>query len=264
MALMTIFTCLKAVTPDEEGGHIACSQLNALQSWKVMEPNVEIIIMGNSPGSKGLARELGFNHIPYAKTAGEGSKGGIGGLELVSEMFYVAWIYGKTEMYCYCNADIILPPTFCDVVASIDCENYLGVGHRWNLPQQEVHPLDFETGWWSNLVRQARQTGAQHAPSGMDYFVHKRRFVEDGAIPNLFIGRWYWDNVMLKVARDRRIPIINMTSGVFAIHQNHPSSYTGFDPESLANQAKLEGTRPLSIQDADFTLAPAKFESNSW
>jgi hypothetical protein len=53
--MLTLFTTAK---PFE--GHSGVIQRNALKSWKLLHPDIEIILFGDDAGGAELARELAF------------------------------------------------------------------------------------------------------------------------------------------------------------------------------------------------------------
>ncbi len=102
--------------------------------------------------------------------------------------------------------------------------------------------------------------GRRHPSSGMDYFVFPRGMLKN--MPDFAVGRPGWDNWMIFNARVLRIPVIDATGAVTAIHQNHdyahhPGLKEGVvaGPEAQRNIALLGGSRhSLNIRHADFIL----------
>ena len=60
--MVTLFTLPKAFS-----GHTAIIQRNAFASWKLLQPEVEIIILGDDDGVAETATEFGFKHIPVVR-----------------------------------------------------------------------------------------------------------------------------------------------------------------------------------------------------
>jgi len=246
--MLTLFTILKSM----DDPHIAKIQRNALRSWQKL-PGVEILVFGDKPGTAEICAELGLTHIP--KIASNKA-----GLEKVSDAFEQAWKRGKYDLMCYVNADIILPPTFTDVIASINAETFLMVGQRQNTPID--FDMDFAPDWWTKLEAYARGAGHRHTVNGIDYFVHRRGAFDP--LPDLFVGMWYWDNVMIWKAQQLGIPVIDATEAILAVHQDHAySHYAGGlsgiagGEESMANKRHLPEGVVRTVADADLKLIPA-------
>jgi len=92
------------------------------------------------------------------------------------------------------------------------------MGRRWDVPVNEL--LDFErTNWQEKLSLHALKCGQLHGPTGIDYLVFRRGTF--GEIPPFAVGRPGWDNYIVYRARSMRIPVIDVTKAVMAVHQNH-------------------------------------------
>jgi hypothetical protein len=87
-------------------GHSGVIQRNALKSWKLLHPDIEIILFGDDAGSAEIANELGFRHEPFVERNEFGT-------ERLDYIFHRAQELAKHDFVCYCNCDIILLPEFC-------------------------------------------------------------------------------------------------------------------------------------------------------
>jgi len=67
--MLTLFTTAK---PFE--GHSGVIQRNALQSWKRLHPDVEVILFGEDAGSAEIANELGLGHEAFVERNKFGTK----------------------------------------------------------------------------------------------------------------------------------------------------------------------------------------------
>src|SRR4029077_5040800 len=99
--IVTLFTTGKAFT-----GHSGVIQRNALESWKRLPGNVEVILFGDDVGAAEIAKELGLRHEPHVERNRLGSK-------RVDYLFGRAQEIARHEVLCYCNCDIILLGDFC-------------------------------------------------------------------------------------------------------------------------------------------------------
>lgn len=67
--MLTLFTTAK---PFE--GHSGVIQRNALKSWKLLHPDIEIILFGDDASGTEIANKLGFRHEPFVERNEFGAK----------------------------------------------------------------------------------------------------------------------------------------------------------------------------------------------
>jgi hypothetical protein len=244
--MLTLFTILKSF----ETPQIAQIQRNALRAWQHMQPAPEIFVFGDKPGTAEVCAELGLRHFPKIKR-------GETGMELMSDAYAQTWKKASNDLCCYINGDIILPPMFPGMALALDAEQFLAVGQRRNTPVD--FELEFTEGWWGKLKDHAFRSGALHSVSGIDWFLHRRSGL--APLPDLYCGTWWGDNVILGLARKRGIPIIDCSSVITTIHQNHDYRHYngGLDgiangAESAHNRAQLPDGISLTIAEADYRL----------
>jgi len=136
----------------------------------------------------------------------------------LSSIFEQVERVAPTDYFAYVNADIILLDDFLQAFHSIPWRQFLMVGRRWDL--NLMNELEFKPREWQrDLMALVRIQGKLQAVSAIDYFVYHRGIW--GKIPPFALGRTVWDNWLLYQARRRRVPLIDATDSVFAIHQNH-------------------------------------------
>lgn len=227
--MITIFSVLKPMTDP----HIAMIQRNAVASWMNLIPTPEIILFGDREGVPEFAKEIGAKHIKKLARTDAGN-------DRMDDAFTKAWKAAKYPLCMYINADIVLPPHFLDVVSAIDCANYLMIGRRQNTAVS--YAIDFDdTNWWQKVETVARTRGHDAGVGSVDYFVHKRNALD--AIPVMPAGGFYTDNYLVDAALSARIPVIDASEVVFAVHQDHPTLPTEERhelPEAKAVQALLK------------------------
>ncbi|MEW5722873.1 MAG: hypothetical protein AB1896_07180 [Thermodesulfobacteriota bacterium] len=122
------------------------------------------------------------------------------------------------------NADIMLLPDFPDALrqAGRRFDTFLMVGQRWDLKVEE--PLDFSSETWvKRLRRRVRREGRRHGDNGIDYFVFTKGLWE--RIPPFALGRTTWDNWLIYDPLEKGRPVVDATSAVMAIHQDHDYSH---------------------------------------
>jgi hypothetical protein len=248
-APLTIFAIPKAFR-----GHIGVIQRNAIASWTRMAPRPEVILFGTDEGTAEVAAELGVQHFPVVQKNQWGTP-------LVSDLFAQAQARARSPWLCYVNADIILFDDFIAAVSRVAAwsERFLMVGRRTDLDITE--PLSFElTSWTEQLKESARAKGRLQIARNIDYFAFSRGLYP--AMPPLAIGRFWWDNWLLWKARSLGAPVIDATSAVTAIHQNHDYSHTTYGPGKAEMMASDE-----AILNCQLTCEqnPADFDQGlSW
>lgn len=205
---LTIFSIPK---PFE--GHIGVIQRNAVGSWRALGGNIEILLFGDEEGTRQVAEEMGLRH--HAEVARNDY-----GTPLVDSLFAQAERLASSPILCYVNADIIL---MSDLIAALECARglplFLMVGKRTDLDISE--PLDFSSPSWETELRaRARREGRMRPSNWIDYFLFSRGLYRD-SVPPFAVGRTAWDNWLVYHARRSNATVIDATSAVLAVHQNH-------------------------------------------
>ena len=247
-AMLTIFTA-----PKPFQGLIDVIQRNAIGSWKQLGSNVEIFLIGMEDGIAEAAEQLGVSHFPDVGKNDQGTP-------LVSSIFQIARDHSRYENLCFVNTDVIFIDDLLENVEhfSQEFERFLIVGQRWDLALNEL--IRFENGWVEEIRADLRNSGRLHPPAGSDYFVFPKSTFEQ--IPPLAIGRAGWDNWMIYHGRAEMIPVIDATSAITIIHQDHdyghlPGGVPHYDlPESEQN-VRLAGGREtvFTLNDANWMVS---------
>jgi hypothetical protein len=193
-------------------GHIGVIQRNAIISWTKLRPRPEIILFGHEEGAAECARELGLVHIPEVARNRHGTP-------LLGDIFAKAERRASCDVLAYVNADIILPREFTVGVEKVRgmFGKFLAVGRRTNLEVREA--LDFGEGWEEKLKERTRREGHLESPTGIDFFVFRRGTYEK--VPPVAIGRVWFDQWCIKYARQKGMPVIDLTSFAPIVHQLH-------------------------------------------
>jgi hypothetical protein len=258
MPLLTIFSAPKPFT----NPHIATIQRNAIRSWTMLGPEVEVILLGQETGLSEAAAELGVRHLPEVERNANGTP-------LVSSMFDLARRSSDAELLCCVNADILLLPEIVTqagrvrelIAAGRRDASFLIVGQRWDLEVSEE--LDFSPGWDERLRRRAQQQGKLHRAAGSDYFIFPRQSYTH--MPAFAIGRAGWDNWMIYAGRSAGWPVIDASQSITIIHQNHdyshlPGGLPHYNlPETDENVRLAGGKRAiLMLSDASHCLVEGR------
>jgi hypothetical protein len=203
--------------PKRFQGHIGIIQRNAITSWTLLRPQPEVILCGSEPGTAEICQELGLRHLPEVATTALGAP-------LLSDLFENARRAARFDLLAYVNSDIILLSDFLEALQKVTAEKreFLMVGRRWDTPI--AAPLDFSNpDWESSLRADVARNGIQPPPPGnSDYFVFPRHLWK--TIAPIAIGRAGVDPWLVYEARRRRASVIDASTTVLAVHQNHEQS----------------------------------------
>jgi hypothetical protein len=256
--MLTIFTTAKAFR-----GHFNVIQRNALKSWTLLHPDVEVILFGDDQGSAEVAKELGLRHQPEV---GRNEFGTI----LVSSMFEKAQAMARHDLLCYVNCDIVLFPDFCAALEKVKEkeQRFLIIGRRWDT--DITQPLVFDRpGWDREVLELAGRSGRQRTADWIDYFAFSRG-TYDGDIPEFAIGRTCWDNWLVWKVMTSGAAVVDASRVIIAVHQNHdyshhPSGRVGvwFGEEAARNLKLTGGVKHLhTIAHAPYRLTQDGIELN--
>jgi len=256
--VITFFT-----TPKPFAGHIDVIQRNALESWKRLHPDVEVILFGNEKGAAEVCRELGLRHEPETERNRLGTP-------RADFLFQRARELARHDLLCYSNCDILLLDDFCAALPRVtrQFDAFLMAGRRWDVDIRE--PLDFNRPDWSSQVRDlALRTNRQRPAQWIDYFAFRKGFFQN-RIPELVIGRPGWDNWLLWYARSSGAALVDASAVVCAVHQNHDYSHhpdgekgVSEGEEARDNYKILEGHRKYAtLENTTHVLRPDGFHRN--
>jgi hypothetical protein len=238
MTFLTLFSAPKAFTDP----HINSIQRNAIRSWRCLGEQVEVLLIGEEEGMAEAAQETGVRQIPEVQRNESGTP-------LVSSIFALARRASNSPVLAYLNADMIVLSDFLEAArqAAAQAGRFLIVGQRWDLDVRRE--MDFDPGWEERLRAEVRSRGRLHAPAGSDYFIFPRDAFSD--MPDFAIGRAGWDNWAIFHALRSGWAVIDATSAVTIVHQDHdyghlPGGRPHYDlEESNHNQALAGGMAHL-------------------
>ena len=245
--MFTLFAIPKAFE-----GHIGVIQRNALGSWARLQPACEVLVFGDEAGTADAARESAVHHIPAVARNDHGTP-------LVGDLFAAAAHRARHRVLVYANADMILLDDLPRAVERVHhLTRFLLCGRRWNL--QVDGPLAFDREWVPRLRAAVAGDDQLGIPGAIDYFAFPRDMF--GPIPPFAVGRVEWDQWLLYHARMLGAPLIDATSSVLAIHQNHDYEHLTRAPRA-AVQREVDRNRELALfhrldlRDATHLLTPA-------
>ena len=250
--MITIFA-----TPKNFKGIFNIIQNNALNSWRALSPDIEIIIFGDSKGSKKAAEKINAKYVPEVRCSPQGAP-------YLSDLFFKADEIAKYSILMFVNADIILPPNLLREIDHLDNKfnKFLMVGHRWDLDVDKF--IDFKTEverkiFWSAIEENSKK----HECTGIDYFIFRKGMYPK--LPEFVVGRRGWDNWLIWKARRCMVPVIDCSKNIIAIHQNHGYKYhniSSIEDSKKGSEAKhniqLIKNRQLNILDSTHLLSGNK------
>lgn len=228
--MLTLFTTAKPFR-----GHDDVIQRNALQSWTLLHPDVEVILFGDEEGAAEVCRELGLRHEPYVQRHESGAP-------YLNHMFVRAQELSSCEYLCFSNCDIVLMEDFWKAfhIARLWKKEFLMVGQRWDA--DVVKRIDFaRSAKWSEELRLlARKKGCQQDPYWIDFFLFSKGLYT--SIPSLIVGHCYWDNWMIWNALSANVSVLDASRFLVPVHQNHGYS-------AASGRVKGVPTDALSLQN---------------
>ncbi|MEM9412874.1 MAG: glycosyltransferase family 8 protein [Planctomycetota bacterium] len=236
-------------------GRVSIRQQNAISSWKLLAPFVEVILLGDDSSITDAAKKLGVRHVPGLKSNSLGTP-------LVSSAFSLVNNAANTPYLCYCNCDILL---FEDFVTAVDriihsrkIDSFLSIGRRTTVAIENTVNFD-DSKDVQQILELAKSGGQQDSFLCKDYFVFPKSVFQD--VPDFAVGRGNWDNWLVYHAKKQQIPVINLSQCVTAIHQKHDyahskSRLSSYVTGKEANQNKnlAGGFHWLSGSTSDYYL----------
>lgn len=211
--MLTIFS-----TPKPFHGHSNIIQRNALKSWTLLHPDVEVILFGDEEGSVEICKDLGIRHEANVLRNEHGTK-------YLNYIFDRAREISRHNILCYVNCDIMLSSEFAAALESTKerFEKFLMIGRRWDTEISE--PWDFSRDDWEGQLKSfALRNGKENGPTWIDYFCFSRDLYYK-KMPPFLIGRHGWDPWLIWFSRYSKVPLINASRAVVAVHQNHDYAY---------------------------------------
>ncbi len=218
----------------------AWNQINALRSWRAIDQNIEIIIFGSAPGAAEAAAEVNAEFVPEIESSSTGAPS-------FNSMIKHAAVYGKYDLQVYVNCDILLNHRLLKAM-QIGYEKFgpfLLVGERLDLQQDSK--IDVRNLSWAESLASLAKEGQliSHGPTGADYFGFTRDMWDD--LPPVYMGRAMCDQALLHYCLSQRIPVLDATLALTAVHQFHDYSHVrggvqeAFEGEDRARMKRMHG-----------------------
>lgn len=250
--MLTIFAVPKAFK-----GQFAHIQRNAIQSWTLLNPRPEIILLGDDEGTAEVCQELGLRHHPTVERNSFGTP-------LTRGVFRLGQELASNDLVAYVNSDIILGSDFMGmvrrVVVAFPDQQFLTIGRKSTIPL-ETQPHLEHPNWEADLHDLARRQG--HYPTyDSDFFVFRRPMFR--GMPDFTIGRCFWTQWLIYYARTGGVPVIDVTPVVTSVEPRHDYSHaastggvkrlSGVEYES--NRRLFSGCKYFTTLDSTHILTP--------
>ena len=203
--MLTFFTTAKPFR-----GHSAVIQRNALQSWRLLHPEVEVILFGNDEGAAEVCADLGLGYEPHVERHESGMK-------YLDYMFARAQLIARHKYLCYSNCDIVLMQDFWQAFERTFAwrQRFLLVGQRWDTDVAE--PLDFKQAEWAESLQGfAKREGFHQHTDFADFFVFPKGLYDK--VPPLVVGRSAWDAWLIWTAISEGVAAVDCSSFVVPVH----------------------------------------------
>ena len=238
-AILTIFTTFK------DSYNKSYIYKNTIRNWGLMSPDVIPVLftdMNESSSVVEYARQMKWHIFPVPKRSD-------GGIPILRHMFLEAQRLFDTPFYGYANGDILFDRGLPDTIHGLirlkkNLTNVLVVGQRknWNIKwQQNVTALE-EIGQYAKSAR-------LFMACAQDYFISTRNGYPWSTIPDFVVGRVAYDNWLVVTALTRKIPLVDATRTLTALHQT--------DAKGV-----LEGSKATIEKKINKQLAGSKFSYN--
>jgi hypothetical protein len=206
-----MLTLLSAPKPFR--GHIGVIQVNAINSWLRLSPPCDVVLFGSDEGIAEAAKRGRVRHVPHVARNQYGTP-------LLSDVFEQGATLAANDLLCYVNADIILLDDFARAVKRVLewKPRFLMVGRRVDVVVDRDLPYE-QPGWADQFCAWVRSTGEARGPEWIDYFVFPRDLYRN--MPPFTLGRAGFDNWLLWKARSQKVPVVDASEVVLAVHQRH-------------------------------------------
>lgn len=245
---------------------ISLIQSNAIRSWLLLAPRIEVVLCGDDPGVAEFAQLHAIRHLPQLLRNQHGTP-------LVNDAFDQVLAHSDSRCLVYCNADVIL---LQDLVATLErlgndgrFDRFLAFGRRSELDIRQPVDLGSDSAV-QQLLSDNRRLGKRGPLICKEYFLMTRDAA--AGMPKLAVGRGNWDNWMVAQARRNGCPVVDVSHCVTAIHQRHDYRHTGRSRlncyltgvEARENQQQAGGTHWVRGSAAEWTMDDREIRRNGW
>lgn len=238
-------------SPKPFSGRSRENQIRAIRSWLAVETDAEVVVYGEAEGAKAVCRDLGAHYVPDI----DATESGLPYFNAIVEHARQHAIY---DTQVYVNCDILLNASLLRAIEHVTLSEYLLVGQRVDL-KENVYVNPSAEDWFDLLLQEAQGGRARlHGPAGKDYFVFRRGMWE--GLPQVIIGRGSYDTALLAYCLFRKIPIVDGTYSVVALHQFHDYAHVaGGLQEVRHGTAAIRNRRNSGMMHSAPTIGDAQW-----
>lgn len=244
--MITLFSCPKPFRDP----HISVIQRNAIRSWTLLRETPEVILVGEEDGIDSICADMGLRHLAGVDCSDKGTPR----LDSVFDRVQKAARY---DLLCYVNADIILLNDFIAAARQMaNMKNSIFIGRRIDLDVNS--PLDFGDFEWASKLRSEAIRNGKPMTLSTDYFLFRKGFYN--TLPPFLVGKAAYDLWMIWYARSIGARVIDGSSAVLAVHQNHQHTVSWInapDKSEVNANTRLAGrwAKSYGLRDANAVLS---------
>jgi len=256
--VLTIFTCAKPFR-----GRAAAIQRNALRSWTLLHPAVQIILFGDAEGSQEVAWELGIRYEAQPQRTASGSA-------RLDYVFRVAQQRARYNTLCYAPCDTVLMGDFYQALTRVEAlyHEFLMVGRACHLHFSAPRHL-CDVDWQSSLRQRAERAGRKSGAERAGYVAFsKGACLAD--LPALAMDSPLCVNWLLWKALSDQVPVVDASEMVLAVQQccevRRANGDCGETAESTAESLALcgGGKHLRQVSKAPYLLISSDVVRNRW
>lgn len=206
---ITIFTVPSAFIGEQE-----VVQRNAILSWKLLQPQSEIILFGSAEGTAEIASELSLVHIPEMEQMGH---------EMLNKVKELA----KYDIITYVKPSVILTSQLASVVrqTSSKLNNFLLIGRCWEISKSKA--INFEVAVWEKqLEKKIADDGFLGQSNRENYYIFSRQLLDRLAVSNKN------EDSIYNLALRQKYSLVDASQAAIALGQRS---------ESANNEAEVNG-----------------------
>lgn len=206
-SVLTIFTNAKPFR-----GRTAVIQRNALHSWMLLHPSVQIILFGDAPGAQEVAWELGLHYEQHPELTASGSV-------RLDYMFTTAQRAARFRTLCYVPCDTVLLPDFYTALTRVEALylEFLMVGRSREL--NHFAPLPLDKPDWQELFRERAQREARETFPERVAYVAFSKGICLADLPPVAIDSPFCANWLLWKTLSDQVAVVDASEMVVAVQQ---------------------------------------------
>lgn len=210
-------------------GEFGIIQYNALRSWRLGQPNSEIILFGDEAGTHKMSHKINARHYPEMATNSQGTP-------YINQIFIRAQEISHYDICCYVNADVILLGSIESAVqhARQKFNRFLLVTRRFDLKLHKKQ--NFNENWQKEIRAKLTKRGQKHRPGAIDCLIFTRGIFPMEDFPAFLLARSLWDGWLVWKAMNSGIPTVEATSTITLIHQQHVKVEDSLNPSQLTSE----------------------------